>query len=71
MPSLQVIPPTPQKMTVTDDTTLQFEKNSTYLRLDGSTRKRQNLVDQFNDPDSTAKLFLISTNAGGLGTFST
>ena len=38
----------------------------TYAYLDGQTRKRKQVVDQFqNDPDTT--VFLISLKAGGLG----
>jgi DNA repair and recombination RAD54-like protein len=40
-----------------------------FLRLDGSTdvRKRQSLVNRFNDPTSEAFVFLLSTKAGGVG----
>jgi transcriptional regulator ATRX len=41
-----------------------------YFRLDGSTemQKRKDTVDRFNDPsNSRARLFLISTKAGGIG----
>jgi SNF2 family DNA or RNA helicase len=37
-----------------------------YLRLDGSTKNRQELVDKFNDDDSI-KVFIISLKAGGVG----
>jgi SNF2 family DNA or RNA helicase len=37
-----------------------------YLRLDGSTKNRQELVDQFN-ADESVKVFLISLKAGGVG----
>ena len=37
-----------------------------YLRLDGSTKNRQEVVDQFND-DPEVKVFLISLKAGGVG----
>ncbi|MDA3855507.1 MAG: DEAD/DEAH box helicase [Candidatus Woesearchaeota archaeon] len=37
-----------------------------YLRLDGSTKNRQELVDKFNN-DDTIKVFLISLKAGGVG----
>lgn len=37
-----------------------------YLRLDGSTKNRQELVNKFNDDDSI-KVFLISLKAGGVG----
>lgn len=48
-----------------------FEKDLTnqgieYLRLDGSTKNRQELVDQFNE-DESVKVFLISLKAGGVG----
>lgn len=42
------------------------EKGIKYLRLDGSTQNRQQLVDQFNS-DETVKVFLISLKAGGVG----
>jgi ATP-dependent helicase STH1/SNF2 len=40
-----------------------------YLRLDGSTKAddRSELLKQFNAPDSTYFIFLLSTRAGGLG----
>jgi len=40
-----------------------------HLRLDGSTRvdERQDLIDQFNDPDSQFQVFMLSTKAGGAG----
>ena len=43
-------------------------RNSTtkYLRLDGSTKNRQEIVDEFNDNDEV-KVFLISLKAGGVG----
>lgn len=44
-----------------------FKKNQNYLRLDGQTTNRQQLMDKFNEPDSPFRLFLISTCAGGLG----
>jgi SNF2 family DNA or RNA helicase len=37
-----------------------------YLYLDGKTRDRQSLVEQFQQPDGPP-LFLISLKAGGLG----
>jgi len=37
-----------------------------FVRLDGSTRNRQELVDGFNE-DDTIKVFLISLKAGGVG----
>ncbi|EDO44496.1 predicted protein [Nematostella vectensis] len=45
-------------------------KGCDYFRMDGSTsvQLRQRWADIFNDPDNkTARLFLISTKAGGLG----
>ena len=42
------------------------EKKIKYIRLDGSTKNRQELVDQFNE-DDTIKVFLISLKAGGVG----
>ncbi|CAF0776750.1 unnamed protein product [Didymodactylos carnosus] len=46
-----------------------WEKNKTYLRLDGSTSSldREKLINIFNAPNSNAKLFLLSTRAGCLG----
>ena len=41
-------------------------KGTNYLRLDGSTQNRQQLVDQFNS-DEKVKVFLISLKAGGVG----
>lgn len=40
-----------------------------FLRLDGSTRvdERQDLIDQFNAPDSEFECFMLSTKAGGAG----
>lgn len=40
-----------------------------FLRLDGSTRvdERQDLIDQFNAPDSEYECFMLSTKAGGAG----
>jgi transcriptional regulator ATRX len=40
-----------------------------YFRFDGSTDaiKRAKYVNEFNNPDSRVKLFLISTKAGGIG----
>ncbi|MCA9495985.1 MAG: DEAD/DEAH box helicase [Nanoarchaeota archaeon] len=37
-----------------------------FLRLDGSTKNRQDLVDEFNE-DESIKVFLISLKAGGVG----
>ena len=46
-----------------------FMSTLEYFRFDGSTDaiKRSKYVDEFNDPDSCVKLFLISTKAGGIG----
>ncbi|ETO16802.1 DNA repair and recombination protein RAD54, partial [Reticulomyxa filosa] len=47
-----------------------LEKNGiTFLRLDGSvpTKKRQVIVDQFNDPNSGYMVLLLSNRAGGCG----
>lgn len=41
-------------------------KGIQYLSLDGSTKNRQSLIDQFND-DPEVRLFLISLKAGGTG----
>lgn len=42
------------------------ERGISYLRLDGSTKNRHELVEQFNNDDSV-KVFLISLKAGGVG----
>jgi SNF2 family DNA or RNA helicase len=42
------------------------ERKIEYLRLDGSTKDRQGVVDRFNDDDNV-KVFLISLKAGGVG----
>jgi SNF2 family DNA or RNA helicase len=42
------------------------EKDITYVRLDGSTKKRQEVVDEFNE-NPKIKVFLISLKAGGVG----
>ena len=42
------------------------EQNVDYRYLDGATKNRQNLVDEFNN-DEKVKLFLISLKAGGTG----
>lgn len=42
------------------------EKGITYVRLDGSTKNRQDVVNQFNEDDNI-KVFLISLKAGGVG----
>ncbi|KAJ1644846.1 DNA-dependent ATPase fun30 [Coemansia erecta] len=40
-----------------------------YCRLDGQTKvdERQTMIDEFNDPESTIPVFLLSTKAGGFG----
>lgn len=40
-----------------------------WLRLDGTQAisKRQKLVDEFNDPTSGKRVFLLSSKAGGCG----
>ena len=40
-----------------------------YLRLDGSTdiQKRQQIVNQFNLRHTRARVFLLSSRAGGVG----
>ncbi|MCX6865705.1 MAG: DEAD/DEAH box helicase, partial [Verrucomicrobia bacterium] len=43
-----------------------FERGWGCLRLDGQTRNRQRLVEDFQDPDGPA-VFLISLKAGGYG----
>lgn len=44
-------------------------RNTTFLRLDGSTKpdERGEMLAQFNHPQSTIPIFLLSTRAGGLG----
>ena len=44
-------------------------QNWPFCRLDGSTSQyeRQQLIDQFNAPNSPHFCFLLSTRAGGLG----
>lgn len=42
------------------------EQGIKYCYLDGSTKKRQDLVDQFNEDDSI-QFFLLSLKAGGTG----
>ncbi|XP_045027998.1 DNA repair and recombination protein RAD54B isoform X2 [Daphnia magna] len=45
------------------------ERNYSFLRLDGSTQtsSRMGLVDRFNDPHGTERIFLLSSKAGGVG----
>ena len=45
------------------------ENNWPFLRLDGTTslKKRQKMVDEFNDPLAQAFAFLLSSKAGGCG----
>lgn len=40
-----------------------------YLRLDGTTKQteRQDMITDFNSPDSQYFAFLLTTRAGGLG----
>ncbi|CAL1267618.1 unnamed protein product [Larinioides sclopetarius] len=48
-----------------------WRKNVDYFRMDGSTSAefRKQYIDYFNDPaNDRARLFLVSTKAGGLGT---
>jgi superfamily II DNA or RNA helicase len=42
------------------------EQQTKYLYLDGATRNRQELIDQFSQ-DESVRLFLISLKAGGAG----
>lgn len=42
------------------------ERTERYLYLDGTTRNRQQLIDQFN-LDESVRIFLISLKAGGTG----
>ncbi|NQZ84106.1 MAG: DEAD/DEAH box helicase family protein [Nanoarchaeales archaeon] len=42
------------------------EKGITFVRLDGSTKNRQDVVNSFNEDDNI-KVFLISLKAGGVG----
>ncbi|XP_057380226.1 DNA repair and recombination protein RAD54B-like [Daphnia carinata] len=45
------------------------ERSYSFLRLDGSTptSSRMGLVDRFNDPHGTERIFLLSSKAGGVG----
>lgn len=58
---------------VSEDSTKRWTTwtpNLDYLRIDGSTsgKIRKSLIDKFNDPrNPRARLFLISTKAGGVG----
>ncbi|GFR28480.1 transcriptional regulator ATRX [Trichonephila clavata] len=48
-----------------------WSKNVDYFRMDGTTSAefRKQYIDHFNDPaNDRARLFLVSTKAGGLGT---
>lgn len=47
-----------------------WKKKEDFLRIDGSTpkEKRQEVVNEFNNPSSPSKLLLVSTTAGGIGT---
>ena len=42
------------------------ERNINFSRLDGSTKNRQEVVDEFNN-DKSIPIFLISLKAGGVG----
>lgn len=44
-------------------------KDIAWVRLDGTTKlaERQEAIDDFNSPNSSAQIFLLSTRAGGLG----
>lgn len=55
-----------QEFVINDEATI-LQPNSHYYRLDGSTRRRQEVIDRFNNPRSPVRLFLISTLAGGVG----
>ncbi|XP_015784156.1 transcriptional regulator ATRX homolog isoform X3 [Tetranychus urticae] len=51
-------------------TVLQWVKGKNYFRIDGKTEcfERTSQVNHFNNPENTdAKLFLLSTKAGGVG----
>lgn len=50
-----------------DDEATVLRHGNHYFRLDGNTRRRQDLIDRFNNPRSPVRMFLISTLAGGLG----
>lgn len=55
---------------ITLDKKDRWRKGEDYFRMDGQTdiQKRQQHVDRFNDEDNhRARLFLISTRAGGIG----
>lgn len=44
-------------------------KNFDYCRIDGNTPHEDRVagIDEFNKPDSTKFIFLLTTRAGGLG----
>eukprot|EP01086_Lenisia_limosa_P007218 TRINITY_DN26719_c0_g1_i1.p1 TRINITY_DN26719_c0_g1~~TRINITY_DN26719_c0_g1_i1.p1 ORF type:complete len:292 (+),score=87.34 TRINITY_DN26719_c0_g1_i1:56-877(+) len=46
-----------------------YNRNHKYMRLDGTTssERREELLKEFNQPDSDYFVFLLSTRAGGLG----
>jgi SNF2 family DNA or RNA helicase len=46
-----------------------YYRNIAFLILDGRTKDedRKKCLERFNDPESTEKVFVLSTKAGGLG----
>eukprot|EP01135_Chromosphaera_perkinsii_P002356 Nk52_evm10s222 gene=Nk52_evmTU10s222 len=51
-------------------TNVKWKKNVSFFRIDGQVpvSERSNLINRFNDEENeTAKLFLVSTRAGGIG----
>jgi SNF2 family DNA or RNA helicase len=46
-----------------------YYRNIAYLILDGRTKddERKKCLERFNEKDSTEKVFVLSTKAGGLG----
>ena len=56
-------------MTLDLITTMCEQEGWPTIRLDGKTsvKKRQDLVNEFNDPSSSAFAFLLSSRAGGCG----
>ena len=45
----------------------EWRKDRDFVRIDGTVKDRQKLIDSFNKNDSSSKVFLISTKAGNMG----
>ena len=45
----------------------EWSKDRQFVRIDGTVKDRQKLIDSFNKNDSSSKVFLISTKAGNMG----